>query len=232
MGSASYLLSYGKAGEFGVFHCSKSNRYNRGEQVVVESCRGLELGLVMGAAREGHARLLNGRHSGEILRYAGFGDLETSRRLQKQGEVLFHLGRRLARSLALPLEIFDTEILLDGQSAILYVVRAGDCDLHPLLEALYEHRRLPVTVHDLGPGPIPSEVDDSAEFGTCGGGSCGNHGCGSCGSGCQSCKSGPSNGPANAAPVNPMSLAGGCTPGGKPTALALPTRRTLRIPLA
>jgi hypothetical protein len=190
MDSDRYLLSYGKAGEFGVFRSASSRRYRRGEQVVMTSRRGMELGYVMRDAGEGHAQLLGGTFSGQIVRLAASEDLEAFSRLQPHAEALYQKGRRLAVALQLPLEIFDSEVLLDGRNAVLYILRSRECDTGPLMDAVSERERLLVSICDLGPAPTMGESDDILEFGACGGGSCGQGGCGSCASGsCSSCKS-------------------------------------------
>jgi hypothetical protein len=189
MDIASYLLSYGKAGEFALFSSPVPGLYQRGEQVVVKSRRGLELGFIMREAGKGHTQLLGGTHLGAILRPAIPDDLEIARRLQLKAEALFEHGRRLGSSLQLPIEIFDTEILLDGHHGVLYVLRWSECDPGPLLDAISEHEQLSVTMQDLGPAPSHSEKDDPIAFGSCGGGNCGESGCGSCQKGnCSSCK--------------------------------------------
>jgi hypothetical protein len=90
----------------------------------------------------------------------------------------------------LPLEIFDSEILLDENTAVLYILRSGDCDPRPLMDILSEQQRVLVALQDLGPAPILSEPEIPPSFGVCGSG-CGARGCGSCEHGkCASCKGG------------------------------------------
>jgi hypothetical protein len=189
MDNISYLLSYGKAGEFGVFRAASTGCYQRSQNVVVKSRRGVELGWIMREAGETHARLLDGTYLGEILRPAAPDDLEIASRLQQKAEALFERGRRLGSTLQLPIEIFDAEILLDGRNGVLYVLRRSNCDPGPLLDTVSEREQLLVTMHDLGPAPSRSETDDATAFGACGGGSCGEGGCGTCQKGsCSTCK--------------------------------------------
>jgi hypothetical protein len=156
--------------------------------MVVRSRRGVEIGSIMREAAPDHARLLAGTYVGEILRPADADDLANADRLQHKAEGLFERGRRIGASLRLPIEIFDAEILLDGQSGILYVHRSDDCDPRRLLDALSECERLAVTMHDLGPAPSPTAAD-TIVFGSCSGGGCGEGGCGSCQKGtCSTCK--------------------------------------------
>jgi hypothetical protein len=189
MTTASYLLSFGKAGEFGVFHAEGPARYRRGDRVVTKSHRGIELGSIMREAGAGHSRLLGGNHLGQILRPAVADDLWAADHLQSSAELLFEQCRRVAASLRALLEVFDCEILLDGQNAIVYVIRYSGCDPQAFMDAIAGSSGLAIRVHDLGPAPETDRKADS-EFISCNGGDCGAGGCGSCQTGgCSSCMS-------------------------------------------
>jgi len=188
-----YLVSYGNAGDFGRFRAPSLLR--RGDPVVVRSPRGLELGSVLCPAGPGHARLLAQVAVGELLRVAGPEDWNSAERLRKRGQALFADARQTAADLGLPLEILDVEVLLDGRQAVLYHLKATDCDPRELMDRLSERHRLLISLRDLA---LPAEVHepatdhDLAGCGAegCGSGSCGSGGCGSCGAGgCATCGS-------------------------------------------
>jgi hypothetical protein len=189
MRNTSYLSCFGKAGEFGVFSCTEHARYARGEKVVMSTYRGVELGRIMREGREGHARLLTGTPVGKIMRRATREDSQLAASLEERARAIFEEGRRFASSSRLSIEILDTEILFDSQSAIVYFLRQGDCDPGLLVNALSEREGVRVLMHDLGPNLLRAGQDD-AEFAQCGGGTCGEGGCGSCSAGnCSSCQS-------------------------------------------
>jgi hypothetical protein len=189
MKNTSYLSCFGKAGEFGVFSCSEPRKYARGDTVVMMTYRGVELGRIMREGREGHARLLTGTPVGKIMRGATPEDSKLAASLEERARAIFHEGRRLASSSRLSIEIFDTEILFDSQSAVVYFLRHGDSDPAALMNALSENEGVRVLMHDLGPNLLGVGQDDD-EFAQCGGGSCGEGGCGSCSGGsCSTCNS-------------------------------------------
>jgi cell fate regulator YaaT (PSP1 superfamily) len=202
MGDREYLLSYGNAGDFGRFACAESLTCRRGDQVVVRSPRGQELGVIMRLAGPGHGRLLSDQFVGQILRQATEGDLQLAERMRRRGQRLFEDGRRLIRESGQPMEILDVEILLDGRQAVLHYLRWADCDPRSLMDALSQSHRLLITLHDLAL-PSTDEAEAHQEHASCGAGDCGKGECGSCSAGnCGSCVSHRSHSvPAQPAPV-------------------------------
>ncbi|MBV9123895.1 MAG: hypothetical protein JO112_11105 [Planctomycetes bacterium] len=185
-----YLVSYGRFGEFGRFRPVEETTYQRGDQVVVRSHQGLELGTVLCLATAGHGRFLSRTAQGELLRPATGEDQSRAQRLSEQGQQLFQEGRRLAAELALPLEILDVEILLDGKQAIVHHLRRQECDYRALVSGLSRHFDLRIIMQNLS---LPAEPEEGHGHGGCGRPDCGQEGggggCSSCGSGggCGTC---------------------------------------------
>ena len=178
-----YLLNYGSAGDFGPFHCEEPLACRRGDRVVVRSHRGQELGVVMRPATEEHARLLEGKFVGQILRLATPGDVELASRMQARSQSLFQDARQLLAQLQLPMELLDAEVLLDGRQAVLHYLRWQECDPRPLMEPLSQKYRVLVTLHDLALNAPEISAQKETE-------GCGLPGCGAPSGGCNSCSSG------------------------------------------
>jgi cell fate regulator YaaT (PSP1 superfamily) len=179
-----YLLSYGCAGDFGRFRAAAPLALRRGEQVVVRSGRGMEVGRVLRPATARHATFLPNTTVGRLLRRLTPADEAAAVRLAARGRELFARGRALVAELGLPMELLDAEVLLDGENAALHVVRFADCDVRDLVSALSREAAAQVHLIDLG-GPAAEEHDEHGcgRCGSAGGcGSCGSGGCGSCGS--------------------------------------------------
>jgi cell fate regulator YaaT (PSP1 superfamily) len=184
MADCEYLVSYGNLGDFGRFRAVVPLVCRRGEKLVVHSPRGLDLGVVMCLARDGHVRMLASTEVREIVRPATGEDLRRAAEHRRQSLGLCENARTIARDLRLSLDVLDAEILLDGEQAVLYYLQQAECDLRPLLDRLAEHHRLLIRLCDLALPETPEP-----EFASCGGGTCGSEGgCGSCGSGgCSTC---------------------------------------------
>jgi cell fate regulator YaaT (PSP1 superfamily) len=177
-----YLLSYGNVGDFGRFRLVRPLTCRRGARAVVQSHRGLELGVVLCEATEGHARFLPNTTVGQLLRLATEQDEQAAEQMRQRGQRLFEAGRRLAAELALPLEVLDVEVLLDGRQAIVHHLRWAECDERPFVSTLAREHDLHVALHSLR---LPAQETEHEEEG------CGRPGCGrSAGGGCNTCGSG------------------------------------------
>jgi hypothetical protein len=180
-----YLVSHGKNGAFGRFAAAETLACSRGERVVVQSPRGLELGSVLCPATSRHARFLHQAPVFKLLRRATAADEATAERMNALARTLFEETRRAAADLNLPVEILDVEVLLDGRQAIIQHLSAPDRDLTALLEALATRHSVELLLENLAVVP---PVEHAEEEG-CGEPNCGR---GGGGSGCSTCGSGGS----------------------------------------
>jgi hypothetical protein len=189
---AEYLVSHGKSGGFGRFIAAYPLSLKRGDSVVVESRRGLEIGTVLCPATAGHIELLAGTPAGRLLRRAQPADERAVQDLHSLARIIFADSRVLANTLGLRLEIVDVEVLMDSSSAVIQFLGATDDDFTPLVNAVLEKHGLIALMENLAlPLTEPAE-----EHGGCGKPDCGQAegggGCTSCGTGggCSSCGAG------------------------------------------
>src|SRR5262245_56020357 len=134
--AAEYLVSYGKSGAFGRFAVDEPLKLLRGDSVVVHTPRGVELGTVLCAATSSHARLLTSSAAGRLVRKASAADQAVATMLAERGRQILGAGARLTRELALPLQVLDVEVLLEGGRAVLQYLGPADADIAPLADAL------------------------------------------------------------------------------------------------
>lgn len=176
-----YLVGHGTAGDFGRFRTGAALDCRRGDRVVVQTHRGLELGTVLCDARPGHAQFLPNSSVGRLLRRATAEDEATAREREARGREFFEDSRRRVAELGLPLEVLDAELLLDGRQAILHYLRWAECDERPLVSSLCKEYGFFVALHNL---QMPAEAPE--EHAGCGAENCGQGDCGSHG-GCSTC---------------------------------------------
>ena len=186
MNAIEYLVSYGLAGDFGRFRSRSPLPCRRGDRVVVRSHRGLEVGHVLRTATPRHATFLPNTTLGQLLRLATPEDERKQEALRQRGLLLFARGVDLAGELALPLEMIDAEVLLDGEHAALHLLRWADSDVRTFIATLSREFALHIQIADLSRSKDEAEEEHQG----CGREGCGNDGgCGSCGSGggCGTC---------------------------------------------
>jgi hypothetical protein len=187
-----YLLSYGVLGDFGRFHPTTALTCRRGQRAVVRTPRGLEIASVLGEARPGHAHFLPNTTVGQLLRIATPDDDETERRRRDEASRLIVEARGLAGALALPLEVIDAEVLLDGENALVHYLRWADFDPRDLVSRLSRTFDAHVSLIDLTRPALSNAGEEEVHEGGCGKPGCGGGGCateGGCGTGggCSTC---------------------------------------------
>lgn len=187
--ASEYLLSYGLLGDFGRFRTLRPFTCRRGDRVVVQSHRGLELAEVLREAAPGHAQFLPNTSVGQLLRLATADDELTATRMQVRGRRILDRGNVLAASLGLAMQLLDVEVLLDGKRAILHHLRWADDDIRPFVSALASELALEIQLEDVNRA---AESLIEPEESTCGRDNCGGGHCNDCGNGgCATCGDAP-----------------------------------------
>jgi len=170
-----YLVSYGINGMIGCFASVDTNiEYERGLEVLIQTDRGEEKGVILRSAISQEYRHLHASAAtGQILSryYPELEHREHADRLQQY----FDEARQIIHSLFLPVQVVDIEQLLQPPAIVLHIVQFGPLDDVGLLAELKRRWNVPVQLMNL------TDQDSLADEP---GGSCGSgHGCSNCGSG-------------------------------------------------
>jgi len=178
--SRTVLVRYGIIPEVARFSTGAAETYSRGERVVVQSHRGLEVGVVLETvATDAEAQLNNGEQQDEqqdsptVLRACTSDDERQMTEQQAECHGEFGAWRRRIAEWDLELELIDLEWLLDRSKLVLYVLndRGADCTKLAIYAAAEGLGPVEVQPVDAG-GLVPPEPA---------GGGCGTGGCGTCG---------------------------------------------------
>jgi hypothetical protein len=170
-----YVVQHGQGGYLGRFRNRSQRGFQRGDAVVVRTLRGLEIGTILNRASAHFASAIEPVPSGELLRGLTSEDAALNNQLAERTRILIEDAQQVAERSALSLTILDGEILLDGDCAILQVLRWGECDATALFADLSARHGLKVQLHDLTSVP--------QQRAGCGEENCGSGNCSSCGSG-------------------------------------------------
>jgi hypothetical protein len=184
-----YLVAFGRAGHLGRFQAACGLACQRGDRVVIHGVRGIELGEVLGLARQS----LPDPHVGQLLRVAGSNDELTATANEERSRQLCIDAETIAQQLGMSLAILDAEVTLDGRGAVLHALAGRTSDAGPLLDQLAERHGLIVRLYDLAAeSPIPADASDALEEFKCDKPDCGQGHCDDCGDhgGCSSCSAG------------------------------------------
>jgi hypothetical protein len=171
-----YLVQYGRSAFVGRFTHEGESPFARGQQVVVQSPRGVELGTLLGPAR--FASGVDAASGGRLIRGANAEDQTAAINSEK-------LSRQIltaAEEAPFPVTFLDCEVLHDARGAILHAVPYEACNLDPLLAELSDRFDLAVRLMNIAAMPTmqdPPEPKSSCSSGNCGsGGGCSTGGCG------------------------------------------------------
>ncbi|MFL5245505.1 MAG: PSP1 C-terminal domain-containing protein [Gemmataceae bacterium] len=182
-----FIVGYGSAGDFGRFRPTSRLSCRRGDEVVVQTHRGLELGKVLCEAQSGHARHLPNTSVGQLVRKVSSEDRAQRDHFRSRERDILAAASSLVDEMALPVEMIDAEILLDGKHVSLLYLRMQDWDPRPFVSTLSRQQLIHVFLEDLS--HQSKEFDEDAlpdgEQG------CGQPGCGKIeGGACSSCGTG------------------------------------------
>jgi hypothetical protein len=198
VGEQSYLIRYGVMSHVGRFPavptCDRS--LERGQLVVIQTDRGLELGEVL-IATDGKAAppgnspaAAPARPDGEdpmpfvspdsphVLRAAGPDDLSRSRSALAARSSRFSLCQRILEEGNWPWELVDVEPLLDGRATVLHYLGPHQIDVASLRARFRVECAIDVVLEPVGEdvGPELSEEDAHPDAGGCGSCGCGEGG--------------------------------------------------------
>ena len=204
MDNRSYLIRYGVMRHVGRFSALpvRENSLERGQFVVIQTDRGVELGEVLIALDGASAPGRNGPDdipagisdekqadsvfidSSRVLRVAGADDLSLARSAEELRSSRFSLCQRILHEGNWPWELVDVEPLLDGRATVLHYLGPHQLDVASLRARFRVECDIDVVLEPVG-NDLASELpaDDAHDDGE--GGGCGSCGCsdgGGCGS--------------------------------------------------
>jgi cell fate regulator YaaT (PSP1 superfamily) len=174
--SAAILVRYGAIPEVSRFRPPADVSLQWGQNVVVHSHRGPELGVLLNAGRERAAAAAPAAETPldelpAMLRVATVDDLEQHATLRREAQDAFEQWQSRIREWKLDLELIDLEWTLDRQKLVLYVLGGRGPDT----------TRLALQAAAAGLSVIevqPVSAEGVVPLPTGGGGGCGSGGCG------------------------------------------------------
>jgi hypothetical protein len=175
---SAYLIRYGVMGYVGRFRVAPEcgGPLERGQSVVIQTDRGVELGEVLipldGA---GAAKAVDGRR---VIRPAGPDDLERSRRAEASRSDRFAVCRRVLEEERWPWDVLDVEPLLEDGVTVIQYLGPHHLDVAAIRARFRMTCGLDVVLEPVGTDGDEAEASAGAAIGGCG--SCGSgDGCGS-----------------------------------------------------
>jgi cell fate regulator YaaT (PSP1 superfamily) len=139
--------------------------YQRGDDVVVRTDRGLELGQVLCASSPRTVELLNEPTRGRILRKLTEQDQLERRRLDDLEERELDTCARFVRQRSLQMELVDVEHLFGGERIVFYFLAEKRVDFRELVKDLAREYQTRIEMRQIG---VRDEAKLLADYGDCG----------------------------------------------------------------
>ncbi len=160
-----YVVRYGRMRFLGEFSGLPDHDHTRGEQVVVRSDRGTELGELLCPVSERTSRFLSNAAHGEILRMVTHEDREQESRLAADRDPVFASCQELIAKRRLQMNLVDLEMIHGRERVIFYYLAEKRVDFRELVKDLARVLRTRIEMRQIG---VRDEAKLLADYGDCG----------------------------------------------------------------
>jgi len=163
---ARFIVRHGVMRNLGVFSPSKGDEYRRGDDVILRTDRGLEVGEVLcEATDEALAQMPKGATRGQILRAMSPGDRNELAKMHEQEAREFESTKTHIADSGLPMELVDVEHVFGGERIVVYYLAEGRVDFRELVRTLASDFQTRIEMRQIG---VRDEAKLLADYGDCG----------------------------------------------------------------
>jgi len=160
-----YVVRYGQMRYLGEYLGLAGQEHPRGQQVVVRSDRGTELGEVLSPATDRTALFLENPVRGEILRAATAEDLEVESQMAALKEHSFATCREFIAKRRLQMDLVDVETIFGRERTVFYYLAEKRVDFRELVKDLARALQTRIEMRQIG---VRDEAKLLADYGDCG----------------------------------------------------------------
>ena len=160
-----FVVRYGRMRFLGEFRGLEGQEHPRGQAVVVQSDRGVELGEVLAEATDRTAEFLDRPSRGAIMRAASATDHDAEvglAALQREG---FTACREFIERRKLQMDLVDVEAILGGERLVFYYLAEKRVDFRELVKDLARAFQTRIEMRQIG---VRDEAKLLADYGDCG----------------------------------------------------------------
>jgi cell fate regulator YaaT (PSP1 superfamily) len=161
----SYVVRYGQMRELGEYMGLAGQEHPRGQQVIVRSDRGTEVGEVLCTATERTVQFLENPVRGEILRVATAEDLDAEAALAELKERGFAVCQEFIARRRLQMNLVDVEAILGRDRMVFYYLAEKRVDFRELVKDLARTLHTRIEMRQIG---VRDEAKLLADYGDCG----------------------------------------------------------------
>jgi cell fate regulator YaaT (PSP1 superfamily) len=160
-----YVVRYGRMRFLGEYTGLADQDHPRGQQVVIRSDRGTELGDVLCPSSDRTTKFLPDPVQGVILRLATSEDREHETRLSEDRKKAFKTCQELIAKRRLQMDLVDLEIIHGRERVVFYYLAEKRVDFRELVKDLARVLRTRIEMRQIG---VRDEAKLLADYGDCG----------------------------------------------------------------
>lgn len=160
-----YIVRYGLLRSLGVMTARNEEAYRRGDEVIVRSDRGVEVGQVLCEATEDALSHLDQAPAGSIVRPLSSSDAEKIQQLDQERASRIATCQKHIEALGLDMKLIDVESLLGGDRLVVFYLSEDRVDFRQLVKVLAGEFRTRIEMKQIG---VRDEAKLLADYGDCG----------------------------------------------------------------
>jgi cell fate regulator YaaT (PSP1 superfamily) len=160
-----YVVRYGRMRFLGEYKGLPEQDHSRGQQVVVRSDRGTEMGEVLCPVTEQTTQYMPNLAQGEILRLATTEDQDQEVRLAEDHKPVFTTCQELITQRRLQMNLVDVEVIHGRERVVFYYLAEKRVDFRDLVKDLARVLRTRIEMRQIG---VRDEAKLLADYGDCG----------------------------------------------------------------
>lgn len=162
-----FIVRYGTMRLLGEFEGRRQQFFQRGEEVVVRSERGVEWGTILCRATERTTEYLgqNKGAGGRILRTASDEDRRSRAENGEREKEFFRSANQMVRDRSIQMQLVDAEQIFGGERVIFYYLSEKRVDFRDLVKQMAREFNARIEMRQIG---VRDEAKLLADYGDCG----------------------------------------------------------------
>lgn len=162
--SSSWIVRHGRVRFLGVFDAD-SGSHSPGEEVLVRTERGTEIGQILCRATGEAIRYLSEPTHGKIVRHLTERDRTEANQLSQREKKELETCQRIADSRQMQMELVDVEHIFGGERIVFYYLSEKRVDFRDLVKDLAREYQTRIEMRQIG---VRDEAKLLADYGDCG----------------------------------------------------------------
>jgi len=160
-----YIARHGSMRNLGEFEAPTGLAFARGQQAVIHTPRGLEIGDILCPSRPEAMQMIAEPTTGQIVRAMTDADRDRLEKIRSSLSGEFELARGHIAELRLQMQLVDVEHLFGGERIVFYFLSEKRVDFRELVKVLAKEFQTRIELRQIG---VRDEAKLLADYGDCG----------------------------------------------------------------